>query len=61
MTKTREIKAIERKIKVQDELIKESYRKRDEIIKSRDQVHKDQLMEYFGEVLTEPEDEMTVS
>jgi hypothetical protein len=61
MTKTREVKAIERKIKVQDELIKESYRKRDEIIKSRDQVHKDQLMEYFGEVLTEPEDEMTVS
>ena len=61
MTKTREIKAIERKIKVQDELIRGSYRKRDEIIKNRDQAQKDQLMEYFGEVLTEPEDEITVS
>ena len=61
MTKTREIKAIERKIKVQDELIKESYRKRDEIIKNRDQAHKDGLMEYFGEVLTEKGDEISVS
>ena len=61
MTKTREIKAIERKIKVQDELIKESYRKRDEVVKSRDQVQKDQLLEYFGEVLTESGDEISVS
>ena len=61
MVKTREIKAIERKIKVQDELIKESYLKRDEVIKSRDQVQKDQLLEYFGEVLTESGDEISVS
>lgn len=61
MKKTKEIKAIELKIKVQDELIKESYRKRDEIVKNRDQAHKDELMEYFGEVLTESGDEISVS
>ena len=61
MKKTKEVKAIELKIKVQDELIKESYLKRDEVIKSRDQVQKDQLLEYFGEVLTESGDELQVS
>ena len=61
MKKTKEVKAIELKIKVQDELIKESYLKRDEVIKSRDQVQKDQLLEYFGEVLTESGDEISVS
>jgi len=60
MKKTKEIKAIELKIKVQDELIKESYRKRDEVVKSRDQVQKEQLLEYFGEVLTESGDEISV-
>ena len=61
MKKTKEIKAIELKIKVQDKLIKEGYLKRDEIHKNRDQSQKDQLMEYFGEVLTESGDEMNVS
>lgn len=61
MLKTKEVKAIERKIKVQDELIEESYRKRDEIINNRDQAHKDGVMEYFGEVLTESGDEISVS
>ena len=61
MKKTKEIKAIELKIKVQDKLIKEGYVSRDEIHKNRDQSQKDQLMEYFGEVLTESGDEMNVS
>ncbi len=61
MKKTKEVKAIELKMKVQDKLIEESYRKRDEVIKSRDQVQKDQLLEYFGEVLTESGDEISVS
>jgi len=61
MKKTKEIKAIELKIKVQDKLIKEGYVNRDEIHKNRDQSQKDQLMEYFGEVLTESGDEMNVS
>ena len=61
MKKTKEVKAIELKIKVQDKLIKEGYLKRDEVIKSRDQVQKDQLLEYFGEVLTESGDEISVS
>ena len=61
MKKTKEIKAIELKMKVQDKLIEESYLKRDEVIKSRDQVQKDQLLEYFGEVLTESGDEIYVS
>ena len=61
MKKTKEIKAIELKIKVQDKLIKEGYVSRDEIHKNRNQSQKDQLMEYFGEVLTESGDEMNVS
>jgi hypothetical protein len=61
MRKTKEVKAIELKIKVQDKLIKEGYLKRDEIIKNRDQAHKDGVMEYFGEVLTESGDEISVS
>lgn len=61
MKKTKEIKAIELKMKVQDKLIKEGYLKRDEILKNRDQAYKDGLIEYFGEVLTESGDELQVS
>ena len=48
-------------MKVQDKLIEEGYLKRDEILKNRDQAHKDGLMEYFGELLTEEGDELQVS
>ena len=61
MLKTKEVKAIELKMKVQDKLIEEGYLKRDEILKNRDQAHKDGLMEYFGELLTEEGDELQVS
>ena len=61
MLKTKEVKAIELKMKVQDKLIEEGYLKRDGILKNRDQAHKDGLMEYFGELLTEEGDELQVS
>ena len=61
MLKTKEVKAIELKMKVQDKLIEEGYLERDEILKIRDQDHKDGLMEYFGEFLTEEGDELQVS